>query len=241
MEMKKKVLFLMVLLLPAWSIAQTSYQVGVVNDYRFRGVTQTDKDLAVQGVLTISSQEGFYGGFFVSTSSWVRDLGGKSANIEVSPFAGFKTYIPNMGAVLDFGATHYIFPSSKLSINPDTTEAHLGLHFTAGDLAGLKLTASRNLGTNFFAFNEARKTMHLIGSYEFDFGQGSSLILSYGKQNIKGPSKSASYNYGVVEYIQKLNDRLNFTMAYSKTNAKKVYWQNRGDSSLSLGLQYTSF
>jgi uncharacterized protein (TIGR02001 family) len=32
----------------------------VVSDYRFRGISQTDKDFAVQGGLTVSHESGLY-------------------------------------------------------------------------------------------------------------------------------------------------------------------------------------
>ncbi|CAN5770371.1 hypothetical protein BH11PSE6_BH11PSE6_09190 [soil metagenome] len=43
-----------------------SGSVGLVTDYRFRGVSQSDKEMAVQGGITVAHESGFYAGVWGS-------------------------------------------------------------------------------------------------------------------------------------------------------------------------------
>jgi uncharacterized protein (TIGR02001 family) len=76
--------------------------VAVVSDYRFRGVSLSDKDFAVQPTLTIKHESGLYAGV------WGSNLAENPGDdVEVDLYAGFAggdelTY--------DIGATYYVYP-----------------------------------------------------------------------------------------------------------------------------------
>ncbi len=76
--------------------------VTVASDYRFRGVSLSDKDFAVQPTLTIKHESGLYAGI------WGSNLAENAGDdIEVDLYAGFAggdelTY--------DIGATYYVYP-----------------------------------------------------------------------------------------------------------------------------------
>jgi uncharacterized protein (TIGR02001 family) len=76
--------------------------VAVVSDYRFRGVSLSDKDFAVQPYLTVKHESGFYVG------AWGSNLAENAGDdVEVDLYAGFSggdelTY--------DIGATYYLYP-----------------------------------------------------------------------------------------------------------------------------------
>lgn len=80
--------------------------VGVVSEYNLRGVSQTDKNAAVQGSLTIAHKSGFYVGTFASNLSGWGTFGG--ANIELDAIAGYKHDFH--GTTLDGGVTWYTYP-----------------------------------------------------------------------------------------------------------------------------------
>ncbi|WP_430445341.1 TorF family putative porin [Sphingorhabdus contaminans] len=73
-----------------------------VSDYRFRGVSLSDKDFAIQPTLTVKHESGFYVGV------WGSNLAENAGDdIEVDLYAGFSggdtiTY--------DIGATYYVYP-----------------------------------------------------------------------------------------------------------------------------------
>jgi len=77
-----------------------------VSDYRLRGVSQTDKNIAVQGSLTIAHESGIYiGGFSSNLAGW-GTFGG--ANVELDGILGYKKTVSS--ATIDTGVTWYTYP-----------------------------------------------------------------------------------------------------------------------------------
>jgi hypothetical protein len=106
-----------------------SGSVGLTSDYRFRGVSQSDEQLAVQGGVTISHESGIYGGFWGSNLAGWGTFGG--ANMELDLIAGFK--VPVGGGTLDVGATWYMYPGGFN--NTDFIEPYAKLSGTVGPVA----------------------------------------------------------------------------------------------------------
>lgn len=76
--------------------------VAVVSDYRFRGVSLSDKDFAVQPTLTVSHESGFYVGVWGSN---VAENAGD--DFEVDLYAGFAG---GEAVTWDLGVTYYMYP-----------------------------------------------------------------------------------------------------------------------------------
>ncbi len=106
----------------------------VVSDYRFRGISQTDKNFAVQGSLTISHQSGFYATVWGSS---VDDYVTASlqSNQEIDLIVGFRK---TFGATtVDVGALYYVYPKSRLAgdnSSSDFIEPYLAVSQTFGPL-----------------------------------------------------------------------------------------------------------
>ncbi len=106
-----------------------SGSVGLTSDYRFRGVSQSDEQLAVQGGATISHESGVYAGFWGSNLAGWGTFGG--ANMELDLIAGFKVPVGG-GGTLDVGATWYMYPGGFN--NTDFIEPYAKLSGTVGPL-----------------------------------------------------------------------------------------------------------
>ncbi len=104
--------------------------VALVSDYRFRGVSQSDEELAVQGGVTLNHQSGLYGGFWASNLAGWGTFGG--ANMELDLLAGFK-FKPTEAATVDVGVTWYMYPGGF--DNTDFLEPYAKLSGTAGPLS----------------------------------------------------------------------------------------------------------
>lgn len=76
--------------------------VAVVSDYRFRGVSLSDKDFAVQPYLTVKHESGLYAGVWGSNIS--ENAGD---DVEVDLYAGFAG---GEELTYDIGATYYVYP-----------------------------------------------------------------------------------------------------------------------------------
>ena len=103
-----------------------SGSVGLVSDYRFRGVSQSDRNLAVQGGITIAHESGLYIGTWGSNLAGWGTFGG--ANMELDLIAGYK--LPVGGGTLDVGATWYMYPAGFN--NTDFIEPYAKLSGTVG-------------------------------------------------------------------------------------------------------------
>ncbi len=104
-----------------------SGSAGITSDYRFRGVSQTDKEMAVQAGLTIVHESGFYIGTWASNLSGWGTFGG--ANMELDLIGGFKTKFVG-GTNLDVGLTWYVYPGG--ADKTDFAEPYVKLSGTAG-------------------------------------------------------------------------------------------------------------
>ena len=107
----------------------------LTSDYRFRGVSQSDEGMAVQGGITISHDSGFYVGAWGSNLAGWGTFGG--ANMELDLIAGFK--VPVGEGTLDAGLTWYMYPSG--ASETDFAELYAKLSGTAGPL-GLTATVA---------------------------------------------------------------------------------------------------
>ncbi len=112
-----------------------------VSDYRFRGISLSDKDPAIQGAVDVEHKSGIYGGIWAST------IKNSPANVEADLYAGWRG---SAGSVdLDVGATAYLYPSGA---DLDYYEILASASYTLGP-AELKLgagysPAQDNLGGN---------------------------------------------------------------------------------------------
>ncbi|HEX4694974.1 TorF family putative porin [Sphingomonas sp.] len=84
--------------------------VTLVSDYRFRGISQTNLQPAIQGSITVTHASGFYASVWSSsTSGYVTQSGTGSQEIDL--IAGFKK--TSGGATFDVGALYYVYPRSR--------------------------------------------------------------------------------------------------------------------------------
>lgn len=109
-----------------------SGSVTLTSDYRFRGVSQTDEGLAVQGGFTISHGSGLYVGTWASNLAGWGTFGG--TNTELDIFGGFA--FPVGEGSLDVGVVWYMYPQG--SDVTDFAEIYAKL---SGDIGPLSLTA----------------------------------------------------------------------------------------------------
>ncbi|MGN7160132.1 TorF family putative porin [Sphingomonas sp. SAFR-052] len=99
---------------------------AVVSDYRFRGVSQSDGNVAVQGGVTVAQDSGIYAGFWGSNLAGWGTFGG--ANLELDLIGGYRT--PVAGGTLDVGLTWYMYPGG--ADRTDFAEPYAKLSGTAG-------------------------------------------------------------------------------------------------------------
>ena len=104
-----------------------SGSVAIASDYRFRGVSQSDQEMAVQGGITIAHESGLYVGTWASNLAGWGTFGG--ANMELDLIGGYKAKLAD-NATLDVGLTWYMYPGG--ADKTDFAEPYAKLSGTAG-------------------------------------------------------------------------------------------------------------
>ena len=105
-----------------------SGSVALVTDYRFRGVSLSDGDPAIQGGLTIGHSSGFYVGTWASSLEDTPVYG----EMELDIFGGWKGEVTS-GLTVDAGLTYYAYPSGDAGAGPsDYFEPYVKLSTTLG-------------------------------------------------------------------------------------------------------------
>ncbi len=104
-----------------------SGSTSIASDYRFRGVSQSDRNMAVQGGITITHDSGPYVGAWASNLAGWGTFGG--ANMELDLIGGYKAALAD-NATLDVGLTWYMYPGG--ADKTDFAEPYAKLTGTAG-------------------------------------------------------------------------------------------------------------
>lgn len=106
--------------------------IGGVSDYRFRGISLSGEEPALQGSLEAAHSSGFYAGAWAST---LGDSG--SADVEVDLYGGWSGDVG--AATLDVGLLGYVYPDGS---NLDYLEIYGSAGWTLGP-------ATATLGVNY--------------------------------------------------------------------------------------------
>jgi len=110
--------------------AEVSGEIGVTSDYRFRGVSQTAGDFAVQGSIDYSADNGFFAG------AWASNVDDESydADVEIDIYAGYwGAFGEDEELEYDVTLTYYTYPGQDESTK--YLEATVGFYFAGFHLA----------------------------------------------------------------------------------------------------------
>jgi uncharacterized protein (TIGR02001 family) len=142
MKMMKKTLIaaaLVTVSLPA--VAEISGNVALTTDYRFRGISQTDRDPAVQGGFDWAHESGFYVGTWGSNVQF-------AGSLELDYYVGYAGDITD-NVAFDVGFFYYDYPGGDLGgVDPEYWELYAGL---SGDVGPVGLSGTVYYSDDFFA------------------------------------------------------------------------------------------
>jgi len=168
--------------------------LGIVSDYRFRGISQTYLQPAIQGGIDYSHSSGFYLG------NWNSSVSGLSYNngggIEMDLYGGFKKAFGDF--TFDIGLLQYYYPKAQYASGDkyDTTEVYLGVAWkwltakysmTTGDYFGVNGTTYGAYGTG-----DSKGSGYLDISASYEIAPKLTLVGHYGMQTVK--------NFAPLEY-----------------------------------------
>ncbi len=226
---------------PAEPESTLAFNAGVVNEYRYRGISQSRLDPALQGGADYTDKSGAYVGIWGSSIKWIADAGGK-ANKEVDIYGGYKFTVGDIG--YDLGFLRYEYSGNALPISTNTNEL-----YGAATLGVVTLKYSRSTG-NLFGFEKSKGSGYLDLTANFDMGDGYTLTPHIGNQSVKGAGNSIySYTDYALTLGKDLGNGLSATAAVIGTDAKTdAYYyaasktaahKQLGKSGVVVGIKYT--
>ena len=227
------------------AFAQVAYNVGVVSEYRYRGLSQTDGEPAVQGGVDYAHSSGFYVGTWATNISWIKDTGTANgveakANVEVDLYGGYKGTAGPIG--YDVGYLRYEYVGNKYKdigpafANANTDEAYVGLSYGP---ATFKYSYAFS---NLFGTADSKGSTYADLSATFDLGKGFTLTPHVGVQDIKGPNAAgASYIDYALTLSKDFGDGFSGSLALISVNAIDMgfYGRNTIKDQAILGVKYS--
>tara|TARA_B110000503_G_scaffold83460_1_gene127322 strand:- start:32077 stop:32808 length:732 start_codon:yes stop_codon:yes gene_type:complete len=104
-----------------------SANVVLVSDYRFRGISQTGKDAAIQGGFDASFEPGIYVGTWASSVDFgdIDDGSGSYGTMEIDYYAGWAGPIGDTDFAVDVGYAYYQYPGDTVDPKGDYQEFHI--------------------------------------------------------------------------------------------------------------------
>ena len=221
---------------PAEPASSLSFNVGGVNEYRYRGISQSRLQPALQGGADYADKSGAYIGVWGSSIKWIRDGGGKS-NAEVDIYGGYKFTVGEVG--YDVGFLRYEYANNSLTPSANTNELYGAV--TMGP-ATLKYSSSTG---NLFGFAGSKGSSYLDLTATYDLGEGLSLAPHLGYQSVKGTGNSKySYTDYALTLAKDMGNGLAVSTAVIGTDATKGSYvspagKQLGKAGIVVGLKYT--
>jgi uncharacterized protein (TIGR02001 family) len=233
---------------PAAPASAIAYNVGVVSEYRYRGLGQTKGDPALQGGVDYTDASGFYLGAWGSTIKWIKEAGiqntvNTKGPIELDIYGGYKGEIN--GLAYDVGYLRYQYQGNTLKnigasngfVNANTDEAYAAI--TSGVFTAKYSYAFSNL----FGTANSKGATYLDLSATFDLGNGYSLVPHVGRQAYsQTENKKYSYTDIALTLNKDLGDGLTASLSAISTNAAESAWTTnkyfQGKSVVVAGVKY---
>jgi uncharacterized protein (TIGR02001 family) len=202
-----------------------SFNVGVFSEYRYRGISQTRFQPAIQGGADYAFSNGLYIGTWLSNIKWIKDAGSAAgvdtgnSSIEWDIYGGYKGEIAKDFGY-DVGVLTYYYPGNKYgnisgSKSANTTEIY-------GALTYGPFTAKYSHSvTTLFGFGDSRNSGYLEAAATFDLGSGFSIAPHVGYQKV---AKNSSYSYTdySITGSKDFGDSLVLSLAVVGTSTKTV-------------------
>ena len=206
-----------------------SFNVGAVSDYRYRGISQSRLQPALQGGLDYADKSGFYVGAWGSSIKWIKDSAGDS-NVEIDLYGGYKGAVGDVA--YDVGFLRYEYPSNKLSTNANTNELYGAVTY------GLFTVKYSHAVSNLFGTANSKNSYYLDLSANFDLGSGFTLTPHVGRQSVKN-TPASSYNDYSLTLAKDLGNGLSASAMVVDTNTTyPLGGKDTAKSGLVVGLKY---
>jgi uncharacterized protein (TIGR02001 family) len=218
-----------------------SYNVGVVSDYRYRGISQSRLDPALQGGIDFAHKSGFYLGTWASTIKWIKDAGATKGSVELDLYGGYKGEIAKDFGY-DVGYLRYEYVGNKLGNVPGLVNANTDEIYGAVTYTLFTAKYSHSL-SNLFGNPNSKGSGYLDLSANVDMGNGWSVVPHIGHQSVRHTSVASYTDYSVT-LGKDMGSGFSLSAAVVGTDANKSFYVTpsgkfTGRTGLVVGAKYS--
>ena len=197
--------------------AQTTFNAAVTSDYRYRGISQTRLQPALQGGIDYVHPTGWYLGAWASTIKWIEDAGG-DGKVELDLYSGKRGEFA-AGLSYDVGVLRYLYAGNELGkvsgfANADTTEIYGQLGY------GPAYIKYSHATTKLFGFTNSDNSGYLDIGASIDAGKGVTVQLHAGRQRVANNGASSYTDWKIA--AARAYGAATVTLAVTGTNAGKA-------------------
>jgi uncharacterized protein (TIGR02001 family) len=262
-QMSKKTLALATLTLVSGAVfAQAApattltYNAGVVTDYRYRGITQSRNEAAVQGGVDYAHKSGFYVGAWASTIKWIADYsyssGAKtgtdiSGNVELDVYGGYKFDL-SKDVTMDVGYLRYQYVGNNLEMTGGRSrlnygDANTNEVYTAITMGPITAKYSYSL-SDLFGYIDSKGSGYFDLSANFEVIPTWTVTPHFGRQTVTAARYNASYNDMSLTVTKDLGKGLSASLGYYGTSAEQSNYSSSfdgkflGERGAVLGVKY---
>jgi len=239
-----------------------TYNVGVVTDYRYRGITQSRNEAAVQGGVDYAHKSGFYVGAWASTIKWIADnsynanTGGTrtgtdiTGNVELDLYGGYKFDLAK-DVTMDVGYLRYQYQGNNLEMTGGTARSVYGNAntneiYTAITMGPITAKYSYSLG-DLFGYVDSKGSGYFDLSANFEVIPSWTVTPHVGRQtvNFTAQGVNASYNDMSLTVTKDFGKGLTTSLSYHGTNAEGGIYSSSfdgkylGERGAVLGVKYS--
>jgi uncharacterized protein (TIGR02001 family) len=161
-----------------------SGSITVINDYRFRGYTQTNFKPAAQVGIELTHTSGLYIGNWNSNVGWTN-----GTSLEMDFYGGWRKDV-GQGFELDLGVHQYAYPGADMAVSPNTTELYIGI--SKGPVSFKVWYAP----TNWFGYANSKNAVYFDGNASIELGSGWAVGLHAGYQLLNNVQDANGNNVG---------------------------------------------
>ncbi|KZC36986.1 hypothetical protein RHOFW510R12_27320 [Rhodanobacter sp. FW510-R12] len=200
---------------------------GMVSDYLFRGLSQTDRQPAVQAGVEFDHASGWYVGGWGSNVSWLSDASTSAAlissSVELDLYGGWRGSFGSDWSG-DVGVYRYQYPGSypaRFTL-PNTTEGYVALAWKS---VSLKYSYAF---TDLFGYAGSQHSGYLDLSWNQPFAPGWLLNAHVGHQHVRNV-RGASFSDWKLGVTRNFGSGWSVALGYCDTNANaSIYTNARG-------------
>ncbi len=163
---------------------ELSANVALTTDYRFRGITQSDENPAIQGgfdySIGLTEMFGLYAGIWASNVDF---QDGDQAQVEIDYYGGVTAEYEGIG--IDVGLIYYTYPGASSGLNYDYVEGMIALSYSP--IEAVTLGVGYNYSPDYFG--SSGDFHYPNASAEYTPELGLPLPLTF----------SATYGYNIID------------------------------------------